>query len=236
MQLPGESPKSCSRVSQRSLSGEALCERGGSLEIERKAVYAFHARVADHWRVRRVFLAGDAAHLMPPFAGQGMNGGMKDAVNLSWKLAAVLRETRAKRSSTPTRSSGRRSSARWSRSSRRLGAIIMPTSKIGARACATPSLRVSICRAGSVRSSAAEASCRRLHIFRSALTGAGRDALIGQMMPQPDVVIGASRAPLDQLLSCHQWMVLGLGVDPASMLSARDIRRFDGARRAASSA
>jgi 3-(3-hydroxy-phenyl)propionate hydroxylase len=62
-----------------------------AFQIERKAVYTFHARVADRWRRDRVFLAGDAAHLMPPFAGQGMNGGMKDAVNLAWKLAAVLK-------------------------------------------------------------------------------------------------------------------------------------------------
>ena len=57
----------------------------------RSPSYTFH-RVAEHWRRGRVFLAGDAAHLMPPFAGQGMNrGGMKNASNLAWKLAAVLR-------------------------------------------------------------------------------------------------------------------------------------------------
>ena len=60
------------------------------LAIVRKVIYHFHARVADRWRVGRVFLAGDAAHLSPPFAGQGMNSGVRDAHNLGWKLAAVV--------------------------------------------------------------------------------------------------------------------------------------------------
>ena len=60
------------------------------LTILRKVVYTFHARIATNWRVNRVLLAGDAAHLTPPFAGQGMNSGVRDASNLAWKLAAVV--------------------------------------------------------------------------------------------------------------------------------------------------
>ncbi|SFV03323.1 3-(3-hydroxy-phenyl)propionate hydroxylase [Polaromonas sp. YR568] len=60
------------------------------LPITRKVVYAFHARVAGRWKLGRVLLAGDAAHLTPPFAGQGMNSGVRDAANLAWKLAAVV--------------------------------------------------------------------------------------------------------------------------------------------------
>jgi len=59
-------------------------------EIERAAVYTFHTRTADRWRRGRVLLAGDAAHVMPPFAGQGFSSGARDAANLAWKLAAVL--------------------------------------------------------------------------------------------------------------------------------------------------
>jgi len=61
------------------------------LPIVRKVAYHFHARLARRWRSGRIFLAGDAAHLSPPFAGQGMNSGLRDAQNLGWKLAWVLR-------------------------------------------------------------------------------------------------------------------------------------------------
>lgn len=92
MLRPGESPEAM-------LAGDcaALLEAHGQPaphQVERKTVYAFHARIANAWRVDRVFLAGDAAHLMPPFAGQGMNTGIRDAANLAWKLAVALREPR----------------------------------------------------------------------------------------------------------------------------------------------
>jgi 3-(3-hydroxy-phenyl)propionate hydroxylase len=60
------------------------------LEIVRVAEYTFRAQLADRWRDRRVFLLGDAAHLTPPFIGQGLGAGMRDAMNLAWKLAGVL--------------------------------------------------------------------------------------------------------------------------------------------------
>ena len=59
-------------------------------EIRRAAVYLFHAATADRWREGRVFIAGDAAHQTPPFLGQGMNAGMRDVVNLAWKLPLVI--------------------------------------------------------------------------------------------------------------------------------------------------
>ncbi|MGW6699971.1 bifunctional 3-(3-hydroxy-phenyl)propionate/3-hydroxycinnamic acid hydroxylase MhpA [Nocardia sp. NPDC055049] len=58
--------------------------------VLRKLVYTFNAVVADQWREGRVLLAGDAAHMTPQFIGQGMNAGVRDADNLSWKLGAII--------------------------------------------------------------------------------------------------------------------------------------------------
>lgn len=62
----------------------------GTYEIRRAAVYQFHAATADVWRIGNIFIAGDAAHQTPPFLGQGMNAGMRDVINLSWKLQLVV--------------------------------------------------------------------------------------------------------------------------------------------------
>ena len=88
MLLPGETPEQMLDDDLiQSLIAPWDC---GPIELERKAVYRFHGLVANRWRAGRVLLAGDAAHQTPPFAGQGMCSGLRDAANLAWKLKAVL--------------------------------------------------------------------------------------------------------------------------------------------------
>ena len=89
MLLPGEDPE---QIRQPGVVRELLRPwlDPDLVELERSAVYVFHGLIANGWRDRRIFLAGDAAHQTPPFLGQGMCSGMRDAANLVWKLAAVL--------------------------------------------------------------------------------------------------------------------------------------------------
>ena len=91
MILPGETPE---EVSEDAFIARLMKPWNveDAVRIERKAVYTFRARIARTWRRGRVCLAGDAAHQTPPFAGQGMCSGLRDAANLAWKLAAVIRE------------------------------------------------------------------------------------------------------------------------------------------------
>lgn len=88
---PGEDPRDFESPQR---AWELLADLGlgpDDLEPVRQLVYTFEARTALRWREGRVFLAGDAAHTMPPFMGQGMCSGMRDAMNLVWKLDRVQR-------------------------------------------------------------------------------------------------------------------------------------------------
>ncbi|MCP2281006.1 bifunctional 3-(3-hydroxy-phenyl)propionate/3-hydroxycinnamic acid hydroxylase MhpA [Nocardia amikacinitolerans] len=93
MRLPGETVADLDTVETAWKLLEPWGRHPGNTTLERHTVYTFQARWVDTWRAGRLLLAGDAAHLMPPFAGQGMCSGLRDALNLSWKLDLVLRGT-----------------------------------------------------------------------------------------------------------------------------------------------
>ena len=93
-EYPARSGEDESKLVSDDYVWEVLNDQGitkDNVDILRAVVYSHHVRVADRWRVGRVFLAGDAAHAMPPWIGQGMSAGVRDAANLCWKVAAVLR-------------------------------------------------------------------------------------------------------------------------------------------------
>ena len=69
----------------------------GQAKIRRSQVYQFHALIGSDWKKKSVFIAGDAAHLSPPFAGQGMNSGIRDVGNLGWKLALAIKMPKSSR-------------------------------------------------------------------------------------------------------------------------------------------
>jgi len=89
MLMPGDDPATIARP-ENVWPLLARFLRPEDAEVERMAVYTFHSVLADGWRRGRLLLAGDSAHQTPPFLGQGMCAGIRDASNLAWKLDMVL--------------------------------------------------------------------------------------------------------------------------------------------------
>ena len=182
------------------------------LAIARKVVYAFHARVAERWQSGRVFLAGDAAHLTPPFAGQGMNSGVRDATNLAWKLAAVVRGDMAP-SLLSTYAQERKPHA-WSliRMAVRIGTFMQPKSVLAAMLTQGALKLCSLYRP--VRDYVLHLKFKPKPRFFEGffVQGEHADALVpaGQLLPQPQMELpGGAHVPLDDMLG-HGFTWLGL--------------------------
>lgn len=187
--------------------------------IIRKTVYHFHARIADHWGRGRVWLAGDAAHLMPPFAGQGMNGGIRDAANLAWKLAAVAGGRLGPRLLETYERERRGHVAQMIRLAIRMGTIFGPKSAGQGLAIRTAFRALKLWPAA--KTYFAEMKYKPAPRFDDGFLLADqltRDGLVGRMLPQPPLPDSYGGATLDRLLG-PGFALLGVDVDPAAVRS-----------------
>jgi 3-(3-hydroxy-phenyl)propionate hydroxylase len=90
MVMPGETQEELSKPENINKLLAKVLPNTDNIEVIRQRVYTHNARIADKFRVDRILLAGDAAHIMPVWQGQGYNSGMRDAFNLAWKIALVV--------------------------------------------------------------------------------------------------------------------------------------------------
>ncbi|RNM11669.1 bifunctional 3-(3-hydroxy-phenyl)propionate/3-hydroxycinnamic acid hydroxylase [Nocardioides pocheonensis] len=151
------------------------------LELVRCAEYTFRAQLADRWRDRHVFLLGDAAHLTPPFIGQGLCAGLRDAMNLSWKLAGVL-DGRLPERVLETYEAERRPHARaLIRLAKLMGVLMTQGGRVGdlARHLVVPRLRHLPGLRAKVLDSETPPLCRTALVQRPRL----RRSLVGRLCP-----------------------------------------------------
>ena len=90
MVMPGETQEELSKPENIAKLLSKVLPNTDGIEVIRQRVYTHNARIADKFRADRILLAGDAAHIMPVWQGQGYNSGMRDAFNLAWKVALVI--------------------------------------------------------------------------------------------------------------------------------------------------
>ncbi len=191
-------------------------------EIERVAVYRFHALLPDRFGVGRMLLAGDAAHQMPPFMGQGLCAGLRDAANLAWKLAAVIRDG-ADESLVATYEHERRAHVR----------DVIDLSVLSGRTIETISEALAEGRTPELPPTSEETGWSRLPRLRGGLVADDAEWPVGDQGPQGTVRVGARDVLLDEL-GGYRFVVIAR--DPVTGLSADDavgtlaLHEYDGGR------
>ncbi|RKN23986.1 3-(3-hydroxyphenyl)propionate hydroxylase [Micromonospora musae] len=204
MLLPGEDPAGMTARADELIRPWA---DPAALRVERAAVFTFHARTASAWRRGRVLLAGDAAHSMPPFTGQGLGAGLRDVATLSWLLtdapADLDRYERERRPAV----------TRMTRTALRTGRIVLGRNHLAAAALRGVVRTAGLLPGLDARVATAAAAPERLP-----------DGT--RQLPDTPLVVDGRRTTLDALLG-NRWGVLsgGAGIlDPETRawLTARD--------------
>lgn len=189
------------------------------VEIHQHAFYRHHVRYADQWRKGRVFLLGDAGHLMPPWAGSGMQSGIRDAFNLTWKLREVL-SGRLPESLLDSYEAERAPNVRfYTEVAIQLGRIIQQQLSEEELAAMAPKPGEPPPEPPLLRNPWYDAGW-----FTGEITP---DGAVGKMLPQPRVADAAGkRCWLDELLG-DGFALLGDGIDPATALSPAERAQWD---------
>jgi 3-(3-hydroxy-phenyl)propionate hydroxylase len=197
------------------------------VRIERTAVYRFHAREARSFSKGRCFLAGDAAHVTPPFAGQGLVAGLRDVANLAWKLAWVVRGQADARILESYDAERRPHAKKIIRLARFLGALVMPRNRAVAFALHGLIRAIRVLPAG--RALFDDLKIKPENTFDAGLFWRNRRherLRAGSTLPQ-GWVRRARRTPLlsDDALGLH-WALVGVGVDPTTRLRADQLHSW----------
>ncbi|HEV3429938.1 MAG TPA: FAD-dependent monooxygenase [Paraburkholderia sp.] len=210
-------------------------------DIRRSAVYIAHQRIAATFRVGRVLLAGDAAHMMPPFAGQGLNAGVRDAANLAWKIAAHVKGEAGDTLIDSYELERKGHAAEMVRLSVRIGKVVMSTHALGTvlRDWSVSALRL----VPSIRRWLVEMRfLKQPHFTAGCVVAPGADLpasaarFAGRALPQPRVQVvsagGPGEMPLDRLLG-DDWAVLAFSADGTieirrAMHERQTVRDIDG--------
>lgn len=190
-------------------------------EVMRKLVYTFNALVAEHWRVGRVILAGDSAHMTPQFMGQGMSSGVRDANNLAWKLSAVLNGQAGDRLLDTYESERRHHAKSMIDGSVRLKNIVSISSPLAAstRNTILKGMQLFPPFKNYIREDGYKPKPRYEKGTYFGMPRSGIRNAEGTLLPQPDVCdLEGRHLKLDEVLG-NGFALLGLGVDPREGLS-----------------
>jgi len=198
---------------------EGLGVSRDDVDIHQYAFYSHNIRMADRWRVGRVFLVGDAGHLMPPWAGAGMQSGIRDSFNIAWKLREVL-AGRMDDSLLDTYQAERQPNvAFFTEVAVGLGRIIKQE--------LTPEEQAAMAPPEGEEPPPPPLLLPPFYVAGWLRGAPTPDSAIGKMIPQP--LAANARGvilPLDELLGTD-FVLLGDGVDPSTLLSPEDKAGWD---------